>query len=246
MNFKKSKEKSEIKVNKKLTRDKKKYSKQHGITLIVLVVTIAVLLILAGVSITAVLKDDGITDKAKEAQNKINKATEDEHKDVNELRNWLNNHVGETTNETDETVTTTTISFTVDGTTYQAKEGMTWKQAFEAGYFDNKEQTDKWYEMYGTAEKQKNANGKYVYSTHMNPTDEYIVTDAKAYNIMVCNNRLYNGGTQYFKADGSLYNYFGSVFLYIIPEGATKDTSSQVMPDDVITTNGKYIIYNDL
>ena len=225
---------------------KKNYSKQNGITLIALVVTIVVLLILAGVSVNALFGNSGIIEKAKEAQNRMDKATENDQKSIDELTNWINNQVnGTTSGEFDNAQT---ISFTVDGTTYQAKEGMTWKQAFEAGYFDNKEQTDSWYEMYGTAEKQKKEGGgsKYLYCTHKSATDEYSVTDAKAYNIMLCNNRLYNGGTQYFKADGSLYDYFGSVFLYIIPEGATQSSSSQVMPDDVITTNGKYVIYNDM
>ena len=225
---------------------KKNCSNQNGITLIALVVTIVVLLILAGVSVNALFGNSGIIEKAKETQNRMDKATENDQKSIEELTNWINNQVnGTTSGEFDNAQT---ISFTVDGTTYQAKEGMTWKQAFEAGYFDNKEYTDKWYEMYGTAEKQKNANGngKYTYSAHANPTDEYIVTDEKNYNIMVYDNRIYTGGAWYFKADGSLYNCFRNPsWYYVIPEGATQSSSSQVMPDDVITTNGKYVIYND-
>lgn len=45
----------------------KNFFEQRGITLIVLVVTIVVLLILAGVSINAILGDNGIVNKAKEA-----------------------------------------------------------------------------------------------------------------------------------------------------------------------------------
>ena len=47
---------------------KKKYEK--GITLVALVVTIVVLLILAGVSISTVIGDNGIITKAKEAETK--------------------------------------------------------------------------------------------------------------------------------------------------------------------------------
>ena len=43
---------------------------KKGITLVALVVTIVVLLILAGVSINLVLGDNGIIAKAKEAQRK--------------------------------------------------------------------------------------------------------------------------------------------------------------------------------
>ena len=58
---------------KKLNNDKK-----DGITLISLVVTIVVLLILAGVSINTVLGDGGIIKKAKEAAEKTAAAQEKE------------------------------------------------------------------------------------------------------------------------------------------------------------------------
>ena len=61
--------KENIKTNKKSAR--KNYSNQTGITLIALVVTIVVLLILAGVSINAVFGQDGIIQKAKDSQNKM-------------------------------------------------------------------------------------------------------------------------------------------------------------------------------
>ena len=225
---------------------KKNCSNQNGITLIALVVTIVVLLILAGVSVNALFGNSGIIEKAKEAQNRMDKATENDQKSIDELTNWINNQVsGTTSGEFDNAPT---ISFTVAGTTFQAKEGMTWEQAFKAGYFDDKDQTDKWYDVYGTAEKQKSIgnNNKYVYNSANSQTDEYIVAGAKIYNIMVYQNRIFNGGTQYFKADGSLYDCaYYITFKYIIPEGATQSSSSQVMPDDVITTNGKYVIYND-
>ena len=231
--------------NKMKLNMKKNCSNQNGITLIALVVTIVVLLILAGVSVNALFGNSGIIEKAKEAQNKMDKATENDQKSIDELTNWINNQVnGTTSGEFDNAKT---ISFTVDGTTYQAKEGMTWEQAFENGYFDDKQGTDAWYEMYGTAEKQKSlGDGKGYYYNGTSKTDEYIVTDGKRYNIMVYQNRIFKGGNQYFKADGSLYDCgYYTTFYYIIPEGAAQSTSSQVMPDDVITTNGKYVIYGD-
>ena len=57
------------------TKNKRNYLKQNGITLIALVVTIVVLLILAGVSINAVFGQDGIIQKAKDAQNRMDEAT---------------------------------------------------------------------------------------------------------------------------------------------------------------------------
>ena len=50
---------------------------KKGITLIALVVTVVVLIILAGVSINAVIRDDGIT---KKAQNSANLTRESEAK----------------------------------------------------------------------------------------------------------------------------------------------------------------------
>ena len=56
-----------------------------GITLVALVVTIVVLLILAGVSINLVLGDNGIITKAKEAQTKSAEARENDLKGMNSL-----------------------------------------------------------------------------------------------------------------------------------------------------------------
>ena len=76
---------------------RKNYSNQKGITLIALVVTIVVLLILAGVSISALFGDSGIIDRAKEAQNETNQATEREKKEIKELSNWLDSKINGTT-----------------------------------------------------------------------------------------------------------------------------------------------------
>ena len=72
---------------------KKNHSKQKGITLIALVVTIVVLLILAGVSINALFGDSGIINKAKDAQNKMDQAVENDQKGINELSNWLDSKI---------------------------------------------------------------------------------------------------------------------------------------------------------
>ena len=66
-----------------------KVKNQKGITLIALVITIVVLLILAGVSINALFSDNGIIERAKDAQNKINEAEKMDLEAINELNNWL-------------------------------------------------------------------------------------------------------------------------------------------------------------
>ena len=79
------------------TKNKRRYSNQTGITLIALVVTIVVLLILAGVSINALFGNSGIIEKAKDAQNRMNNAQESDLNALNDLDKWINNQVNGTT-----------------------------------------------------------------------------------------------------------------------------------------------------
>ena len=92
------------------TKSKRNYLKQSGITLIALVVTIVVLLILAGVSINALFGDSGIINKAKDAQNKMDQAVENDQKGINELSNWLDSKINGSTGEDDNPSTTPKIS----------------------------------------------------------------------------------------------------------------------------------------
>ena len=100
MNKKENKISKEIKINKKSAR--RNYSNQTGITLIALVVTIVVLLILAGVSINALFGDSGIINKAKDAQNKMDQAVENDQKGINELSNWLDSKTNGSTGGDDK------------------------------------------------------------------------------------------------------------------------------------------------
>ena len=100
-----------IKVKEKMkAKNKRNYLRENGITLIALVVTIVVLLILAGVSVNALFGNNGIIEKAKEAQNKMDKATENDQKEINELTNWLDNQVKGTTGGDDGQTTVSKIS----------------------------------------------------------------------------------------------------------------------------------------
>ena len=66
-----------------------KNKQEKGITLIALVVTIVVLLILAGVSISLVINNNGVISKAKEAKNRYAEAQTNEENQLNELANWI-------------------------------------------------------------------------------------------------------------------------------------------------------------
>ena len=80
-------------------KDQRNYLRERGITLIALVVTIVVLLILAGVTINAVFSDSGIIKKAQEAQNKANESVQKDMEQINALENWLNENTGESNKE---------------------------------------------------------------------------------------------------------------------------------------------------
>ena len=84
------------------TKNKRNYLKEKGITLIALVVTIVVLLILAGVSLNAIFSENGIIKRAKDAQNKMDEATQNDLDSINELNNWIDGKTNGTTggNET--------------------------------------------------------------------------------------------------------------------------------------------------
>ena len=71
--------------------------KNKGITLVALVVTIVVLLILAGVSINLVLGNNGIIAKAKEAQRKSAEATQNDLIGMNELAQQLEEQINGST-----------------------------------------------------------------------------------------------------------------------------------------------------
>ena len=90
MSYKRYKEKMK-------TKNKRNYSNQTGITLIALVVTIVVLLILAGVSINAIFSENGIIKRAKDAQNKMDQATQNDLDSINELNNWIDGKTNGTT-----------------------------------------------------------------------------------------------------------------------------------------------------
>ena len=70
----------------------KKYKSQRGITLIALVITIIILLILAGISIAA-LTNQGLFKNAKEAQNATQKAEGEQGKVLNEYEDEINKYL---------------------------------------------------------------------------------------------------------------------------------------------------------
>ena len=105
------------KASTKYLKDSKK-----GITLVALVVTIIVLLILAGVTITVLMGDDGIIRKAQEAGEATNAATENEIQGINDLSSKINNVLDDTGIDTDETIAGINTVTTTNHETLKAKD----------------------------------------------------------------------------------------------------------------------------
>ena len=72
---------------------KNKLKNNKGITLVALVVTIVVLLILAGVSINLVIGENGIISKAKDAKKDYEQSKLNEEKDLQGLNGWMDEQV---------------------------------------------------------------------------------------------------------------------------------------------------------
>ena len=83
-----------MQINSKLKMSNKTYSNQKGITLIALVVTIVVLLILAGVTLNALFSENGILVKAKDTGNKMDDAKKSDLDAINDLDKWINEKTG--------------------------------------------------------------------------------------------------------------------------------------------------------
>ena len=78
----------------------KKHNKR-GITLVALVITVIVLLIIAGVSISLLTGGEGLFSKAKEAADKYNNVAENEEQQINQLVTNIENARGEKEPESD-------------------------------------------------------------------------------------------------------------------------------------------------
>ena len=72
----------------------KNFRKNQGITLIALVITVIVLLILAGVTIATLTGDNGILTRAQEAKNKTEQAQKEEEDILSSYEDKINEYTG--------------------------------------------------------------------------------------------------------------------------------------------------------
>ena len=73
--------------------DKLKFKNQKGITLITLIITVVVMLILAGVAISAVVNGDGLFSKTRQAAEIYNNSVNDESNQINKYLEWIDNYI---------------------------------------------------------------------------------------------------------------------------------------------------------
>ena len=125
-------EKKETRKKCSLRLQKKKL-KEKGITLIALVVTIIILLILAGVTLNMAMNGDGLFSRARNAAEKYKKAQEDEAKLISEIgKEMYSEYVGEyVTGYNPTTKTNYGIETSTSGTeaiqNFSTEEGMKWR-----------------------------------------------------------------------------------------------------------------------
>ena len=98
----------------------KKFKDEKGITLVALVVTIVVLIILAGITLTLVLGQNGIIGKAQQAKAVSTNAQKAEEEGLNNLYNEMVSATGEQTAPTTPTTVATAIGTVLSTTTNTA------------------------------------------------------------------------------------------------------------------------------
>ena len=92
-------------------KEKNNNLKENGITLIALIVTIVILLILAGVTLNAVFSDNGIIKRARDAQIKTDQGVQKDLEPMGELEDLINKNSGE--NKEEKAVKISTLVGTV-------------------------------------------------------------------------------------------------------------------------------------
>ena len=95
--------------------------KNKGITLVALIITIIILLILAGVSLSFVF-NGGILDKSQQAVNEYENASQKEKDLLNKIDNYLENELGEITNDEPKVPSVDEDGLATENTTIVAKD----------------------------------------------------------------------------------------------------------------------------
>ena len=106
-----------------------KRSQQNGVTLVALVVTIIVLLILAGVAINLTIGNNGLFTRTQNAANTWKMAEVNEQKEMKNFEELYDNTLIE--------LGMGEINFTLNGKPYKVKNGTTWNEFFCENFHDD-------------------------------------------------------------------------------------------------------------
>ena len=124
---------------------KQKIKSKSGITLVALVVTIVVLLLLAGVSLSLVIGNDGIMKRAKEAKERYGQASKNEQKDLDTIEDYMNKMTGEGSGAETGTVVKVNVGESATGVaTINGKAGNTNNPTIPKGYIPVNTETANW------------------------------------------------------------------------------------------------------
>ena len=124
---------------------KQKIKSKSGITLVALVVTIVVLLLLAGVSLSLVIGNDGIIRRTKVAKEKYGQASKNEQKDLDTVEDYMNKMTGEGSGTETGTVVKVNVGESATGVaTINGKAGNTNNPTIPKGYIPVNTETANW------------------------------------------------------------------------------------------------------
>ncbi len=107
---------------------RKENYKEKGITLIALVITIIILLILAGVTLTTALGQNGLFERAKYAGEKYKESEADEAEKLEEVEKDIDKIIDRKDPTISDPQDGEQITFYVSGDQFTVKKGTTWKE----------------------------------------------------------------------------------------------------------------------
>ena len=159
----------------------KEVERTKGITLVALVVTIIVLLILAGVAISLTLGEDGIFKRAEEAADKYKEAAGNERNMLYELESDMDNIIGDpipikTMQQLLKIGSGEKVE--VDGVEYFFNEG---RRYVLQNDIETNEEYDKIAELVKNKKVQIQGNGNRIILTRVNGEKEYYIDDSNFY-----------------------------------------------------------------
>ena len=198
--------------------------REHGITLVALVITIIILLILAGVAITA-LTQTGLFEKARQAKNATENAQKDENKTLGEYSSKINEYISGTSREEassevlkkiEETSTVSTYSYTGSEQEYTVPED---------GYY----KIECWGAQGGTHQYAIGGKGAYT---------KGIIKLSKGEKLYVYVGECYNGARETMCYNGGGSGSYGTL-------GNTTNTNGGGATD-IRLTNGNWNDFNSL